>query len=97
MSPPGKPDKKKDLIEFGVSPPMLALSKKLASEWGKPETEINREAWERGLRVMVSEDNALAVQRKLKRNPSLVLEAIGRLEADGADPEIVDLLRRSLG
>jgi hypothetical protein len=88
---------KKIVIEFSASPVLIDVAKNLSQEWGKPEAEVNREAWERGLRAMVSEGNALGTRSKLKRHPECIRAAIELLAAGGDPAEIKRLLEESIG
>jgi predicted DNA-binding protein len=88
---------KKIVIEFSASPVLIEVAKNLSQEWGKPEAEVNREAWERGLRAMVAEDNGLGVRRKLKSHPECIRAAIELLVSGGDPAEIKRLLEESIG
>jgi hypothetical protein len=76
---------------------LIDVAKSLSQEWGKPEAEVNREAWERGLRAMVAEDNGLGVRRKLKSRPEPIRAAIELLVSGGDPAEIKRLLEESIG
>jgi hypothetical protein len=88
---------KKENVNFGASPSLISVASELSEGWDKPLSEIHREAWERGLRLMVSEDNALRVSKKLLRRSGKILEAIALLESSGASPEVVQMLKESIG
>lgn len=68
MAPEGSEAPNKVPIRFGGSPIYDELARDIAANQGKPISEIYREAWERGLRIMASEDSrAFGVRQKVKR------------------------------
>jgi Arc/MetJ-type ribon-helix-helix transcriptional regulator len=90
-------------VSLQVPPTMLRDVDTLAKSWGLSRNDVCRQAMAEGMPALFRRDearldreNKLLVNAKLKSRPEFVREAIARLEASGADPEIVELLRRAL-
>jgi Arc/MetJ-type ribon-helix-helix transcriptional regulator len=90
-------------VSLQVPTPMLRDVDALAKSWGLSRNDVCRQAIAEGLPALfrrdndrIARENKLLVNAKLKRHPEFIKEAIERLEAVGADPEIVALLRQAI-
>jgi metal-responsive CopG/Arc/MetJ family transcriptional regulator len=102
--PPRKDVKPMEQVSLPLPQELIKEIDCLASTMGLGRNEILRQLISEGMPLLYSRDtarlereNRLLVNAKLKRRTEPIQEAIGKLEASGENPEVLALLKESIG